>query len=204
VEGARAGARAEAEIAEAFAGRVLDMHVGELNQLFNSMDPAPFRERDLDPRAEEFIVEWARETRSGQRLGLVVRADGAPTTPDDSSMLREAVHEHFRRRARGARIQLRRLFRTGRISLVIALLFALGAMLAGEFITGLIFEHRSTSLIQEGLVIGGWVALWRPMEIFLYDWWPIRAEAKLFDRLSEADVRLAGPSPALRGKTPQS
>jgi len=39
-------------------------------------------------------------------------------------------------------------------------------------------------------VIGGWVALWRPLEIFLYDWWPIRAEAKLHDRLSESDVRL--------------
>jgi hypothetical protein len=29
------------------------------------------------------------------------------------------------------------------------------------------------------LVIGGWVAMWRPMEVFLYDWWPVRAEARL-------------------------
>ena len=33
----------------------LDIHVGELKQLFNAMDPAPFRDRDLDPKAEEFI-----------------------------------------------------------------------------------------------------------------------------------------------------
>jgi hypothetical protein len=26
--------------------------------------------------------------------------------------------------------------------------------------------------------------MWRPIEIFLYEWWPIRAEARLFDRLS--------------------
>ncbi len=39
-------------------------------------------------------------------------------------------------------------------------------------------------------MIGGWVAMWRPLEIFLYDWWPIRAEARLFDRLSAMPVRL--------------
>ena len=42
----------------------LDVHVAESKQLFNAMDAAPFRERDLDPRAEEFIVEWARELRT--------------------------------------------------------------------------------------------------------------------------------------------
>ena len=45
----------------------LDVHVGELRQLFNSLDPAPFRERDLDPDAERFIVEWGRETRAEGR-----------------------------------------------------------------------------------------------------------------------------------------
>jgi hypothetical protein len=39
-------------------------------------------------------------------------------------------------------------------------------------------------------VIGGWVAMWRPLEIFLYDWWPIVAERKLFDRLSTMPVRI--------------
>ncbi len=37
------------------------VRVAELRQLFNAIDPSPFRERDLDPRAEEFIVEWARD-----------------------------------------------------------------------------------------------------------------------------------------------
>jgi hypothetical protein len=32
--------------------------------------------------------------------------------------------------------------------------------------------------------------MWRPLEVFLYDWWPIRAEARLFDRLSAMPVRI--------------
>jgi hypothetical protein len=40
------------------------------------------------------------------------------------------------------------------------------------------------------LVIGGWVAMWRPLEIFLYDWWPIRDERQLYERLSVMPVRV--------------
>ena len=47
-------------------------------------------------------------------------------------------------------------------------------------------HHR----LRESLLIGGWVAMWRPLEVFLYDWWPIRAEARLYDRLAAMPVRI--------------
>jgi hypothetical protein len=105
-------------------------------------------------------------------------------------MLSDAVREYFRRRALATRRQLRQLFRTGRISLVIGLAFLAVAIVLGEFIAGFISKESYAWLAKESLVIGGWVALWRPLEIFLYDWWPIRAEARLYERLSNMDVRL--------------
>jgi hypothetical protein len=44
--------------------------------------------------------------------------------------------------------------------------------------------------MREGFVIGGWVAMWRPLEIFLYDWWPIVVQRRLYERLSGLDVRV--------------
>jgi len=41
--------------------RLIEVRVADLKQLFNAMDPSPFREKDLDPEAEEFIGGWARE-----------------------------------------------------------------------------------------------------------------------------------------------
>ena len=90
------------------------------------------------------------------------------------------------------RRSLRRLFRVGRISLVIGVGFLAVAIAVGEFLAGLLAKESFGWLIKESLVIGGWVALWRPLEIFLYDWWPIRAEAKLYDRLAAMDVRVSG------------
>jgi hypothetical protein len=49
---------------------------------------------------------------------------------------------------------------------------------------------RIGEIVRESLTIGGWVSMWRPLEVFLYDWWPIRNEARLSDRLAAMPVRI--------------
>src|SRR3954469_25293717 len=93
---------------------VIEVHVAELKQLFNAIDPAPFRERDLDPNAEEFIVGWAREAPGDAPLALVVYLDRPAGLPEEATILREAIREFFNRRAQVSRQNLRQLFRRGR------------------------------------------------------------------------------------------
>jgi hypothetical protein len=107
------------------------------------------------------------------------------------------VREHFERCAAGKRRELRQLFRTGRASLLIGLAFLAGAIALAQWLGGLIRHEGYAWLVSESLIIGGWVALWRPMEIFLYDWWPIRADARLFDRLAAMPVSLRGADAAM-------
>ena len=57
---------------------LMEVRVAELRQLFNRIDPSPFRERDLDPGAEEFIVSWAESVPAGKRLALLVHVDRPP------------------------------------------------------------------------------------------------------------------------------
>ena len=168
---------------------VLNLYLADSRQLFNSMDPAPFHQRDLDPSAAAYILDWAREAPDGEVLRLVLHMGRWPTTDEDAALLRKSVHEHFQRRALATRRQLQQLFRVGRYSLLIALVFLGLVIVVGEYIASLISRASVVALIQDSLVIGGWVALWRPLEIFLYDWWPIRAEARLFERLGTMDVR---------------
>jgi hypothetical protein len=185
------------ERAQAAAAHEVRLYLGDLRQLFDSMDPAPFRERDLDPKAAEYIVDSAREAPRGAPLALVVQLGREPGGEATAALLRDAVHEHFGRCAEGKRRELRALFRAGRISLAIGLGFLAVAIALAEYLGELIAHEGYSWMVSESLIIGGWVALWRPMEIFLYDWWPIRAEAKLFDRLASMAVSLHGAqSPA--------
>ena len=174
----------------------LQLYLRETAQLFNSMDPAPFRERDLDPNAEAYIVEWAREAPARAPLALAIVLGRPPAASDDAATLADAVHEYFRQRAVATRARLRWLFRVGRISLLIGLAFVGCTVVVGDYISGIVDKASYGRMIVDALVIGAWVALWRPLEIFLYDWWPIRAEARLFDRLGEMDVRLDAPRDA--------
>jgi len=160
------------------------------------MDPAPFRQRDLDPNAAAYIVDWAEEAPVGQPLAMVVHLGSGAPSEADAATVRESVHEYFQQRAVATRRKLRHLFRVGRYSLLIALVFLGLVIVVGESIASLVSKERYASLIQDSLVIGSWVALWRPLEIFLYDWWPISAEAKLFDRLSQMDVRIRNATAA--------
>jgi hypothetical protein len=45
-------------------------------------------------------------------------------------------------------------------------------------------------VVRESLLIGGWVAMWRPMEILLYEYWDLRREQRIYQRLSRVDVRI--------------
>jgi len=180
------------------AGRI-EVRVAELRRLFNAIDPSPFRQRDLDPAADQFIVDWSRDLPIDQPLALVVYVDGGSESGDDASGLREAVHEFFTQRALGARRALRELFRRGRISLAIGLAALAFSIAVGDVLATYLPPEGFAALLGESVLIGGWVAMWRPLEVFLYDWWPIRADVRLFKRLSAMPVRViyeARPSDA--------
>src|SRR5215475_14050982 len=169
---------------------VIEVHVGELKQLFDAIDPSPFRNRDIDPKAAEFIVGWAKDLPRDASLALVVDLDREAGLPDEPAVLRDAIHEFFRHRAETHRQRLRELFRVGRTSLVIGLAALAGAIALGDFLATLMKGSRIGEIARESLTIGGWVSMWRPLEVFLYDWWPMRNEARLSDRLAAMPVRI--------------
>lgn len=170
---------------------VIEVRVGQLRQLFNAMDPAPFQSRDLDPKAEEFIVAWSKELPRDCPLGLLVHLDRSPGRSDEAATLRDAIHEYFKGRQLAARQRLRALFRRGRISLAIGLAFLVVAMVSSQLLEASIHPRSGfLRVVQESLLIGGWVAMWRPIEIFLYDWWPVRTDARLFSRLAVMPVHI--------------
>ena len=176
--------------------KVIEVHVGELKQLFNAIDPSPFRDKDLDPRAEEFIVGWSKDLPSDAPLALLVYLDRPAGLPDEATLLKDAVQKFFAQRALATRQRLRQLFRIGRTSLIIGVAFLTVSIAVSNFVAHRLRGSSLADVVRESLLIGGWVAMWRPLEVFLYDWWPIRNEARNFDRLAAMPVRIGYKSDA--------
>ncbi len=164
----------------------IEVRLGSSAQLFNSMDPSPFHERDLDRDAEAFIVGWARELPRESRLRILVTLRSAE---DEAlpSRVRDSVRNYFGARETALRRELRLLLEEGRMTLAIGLAF-LGAVLTLARLVPV--DAAWGGIVREGLTICGWVGMWRPIEIHLYRWWPLRREARLHRRLAEAEVEV--------------
>ena len=175
---------------DAPAGDSIEVRIAEISQLFQSLDPFPFRDKDLDKEAEEFIVSWARELPAEQPLKIIVHLPEAQASTPEARELGAALTRYFGYRARVISLDLKELFRVGRRALVIGVTVLSFSVIAGQTIAASVSPHPIGRVVEESLLIFGWVANWRPIEIFLYDWWPIVRRRNLYLRLAAAQVEL--------------
>lgn len=175
---------------EAATAHRIEIRIRELSQLFNSMDPTPFHHQDLDPDAEEFILSWAHEHPREGELEILIHLTGGAAPADGEAIVGEALGNYFSYRAEHMQREFRQLMQRGRSSLLIGLGFLAVCLLAAEQI-GRLDNGTFTTILRESVIIGGWVAMWRPLEIFLYDWWPLIQRQRLFEKLARAEVRIA-------------
>ena len=168
--------------------RVIELELRDMSQLFNSMDPSPLENKDLNDDVEEFIVFSSEEYRPDQALTLRIYLQEWPVE-DPTEVVRTSIHNYFAYRANLSRLAFRRLMRRGRTSLLIGLLFLAACLITSKLLLGDL-EGTWARIVRESLTIAGWVAMWRPMEIYLYDWWPLRRKSRLYQKLSQIPVQL--------------
>lgn len=166
------------------------IRLNSVSQLFNSFDPSPFREKDLDSDAEEFIVGWVRELPHNAPFTLAVRLPPEEAARPEAAGIGEAIANYFDYRARMIDRELRELFRIGRRSLLIGLVVLAACLTASQTLAPLLPGATAARIVEESLIIVGWVANWRPIEIYLYAWWPIRRRAALYRRIAATPVRV--------------
>lgn len=168
---------------------LIELKVTELSQLFNSMDPSPFHERDLDHNAEQFILSWAQEYPRRAALKLLVHLGRIPDgIADPQAMIGESVRHYFEYRADMVRRELRQLLKEGRIALVIGIAFLALCELLAQVLPAT--QDTWHGMLRQGLTIIGWVAMWRPLEIYLYRWWPVLRLEQAYRNLSSMQVEV--------------
>ncbi len=176
--------------ASANAGQI-EVRVEKVAQLFHTLDPFPFRDRDLDTEAEEFIVGCSRELPRAQPIKIVVHLPAAEAQSEHGRELGHALRRYFEYRADTVTNDLKELFRIGRYSLLIGVVVLALCIGAGRLVVVALGDNDFARFINEGLIILGWVANWRPIDIFFYQWWPLVRRRRLYRRLAGAEVILS-------------
>lgn len=165
----------------------IDVRIQHIGQLFDSLEPSPFREneKELSRAAEDYIVDVADEYGRAAPLRLIVHAP--VSIKPHAAELTHAVHAHFEFAHVQCRRRYRRRMRIGR-TLLIAGIAVLGIALLLRALLGVPGDRATIAAIGEGLLILGWVAMWRPLEILLFERLENHQDGALFQRLARIPV----------------
>jgi len=164
----------------------IKVRVATIDQVFNAMDPTPLEERTLNSEVADWIEEWAEDLGGDKPLTIEIHlTEGTAGSRGDA--VARGLHNHFEYREWQVGRQLGKLLREGRISLLIGLV-ALTVFISLSRLIGA-DANPVLDVVHEGLTVLGWVSMWKPLQIFLYEWWPIRRERTACRRLAEAEVR---------------
>ena len=170
----------------------IQVRVATVEGIFNPMDPTPLEERSLNQEVADCIEEWAEDFDKDHEITVEIYvADGRLAGREGA--ITNGLHNHFEYREWQSGRQLSKLLREGRISLLIGIGAITGFNLLSKAIRS--STNPVIEIIHEGLSVLGWVSMWKPMEIFLYEWWPIRRERRACRRLAEAHVTFPAVAP---------
>lgn len=168
---------------------LIELSLNKIGQLYNSFDPSPFHEKELDSDADAYIVSAVREIGADKPIKLVIDLPPEELKAPGAADIERAIRNHFGYRLQTARRDLRHELQRGRTSLFIGLAF-LAACMAGREVALTFVPSAIQRILSEGLLIIGWVAMWGPLEVFLYGWWPIIGRRRILERLAVIDVEL--------------
>jgi len=172
---------------------VIDVRIPRVESLFETLDPSPFHERDLDPRAIDYILGWAQEYPAGTAFLLRFHLPDTEAARAAASDIGPAIRMNFGYWIESVERDRRELFRRGRRYLAIGLTVLALSTLIRKALPALLGDTPVAGFLAEGLYILGWVSNWKPLEIFLYDWWPLYRRLGLYRRLAAAQVQIVAP-----------
>jgi len=166
---------------------VIEMVVSNFNELFDERDPSPFRLKDLHDEVVEYIVASAKELPL-RRIGKIkIFFQNEKSLEGVQELTTAAIHSYFQYETEIMSKKIREVLSNGVKSLLIGTVFLTTSVLVSSSV------HSSNEsfwniFMKEGLILLGWVSMWKPIDVFLYEWWPLVEVKKIYSILSEIDV----------------
>ena len=168
---------------------LIEIKLSSVMQLFNSFDPAPFHEKELDSAAEHYIVDTVSDFPKKTRLKIVIYLPPDIATTERAMKIPAAIHNHFQYKMLVSDRKFRTHFRHGRITLLIGLSFLTIALVARQYVSTL-ENHIVAQLFADALLIIGWAAMWEPITVLLYELWPIIQMKKTYEKISTLEIEV--------------
>lgn len=162
----------------------IELRIQKLEQLFDTLDPAPFHDKALDRNVDAYLIESAAEYSVGTPLKVVIYAPAELAV--QISDIERAIHAHFALATQQAERRHRRRRAVGRLALFAGLAILVLALSLRSWLKSV--SNPFAEAFSEGLMILAWVALWRPIETIGFDSWEAMQQRRLLAKLAQVPV----------------
>lgn len=156
--------------------------------LFDRKDPSPMRGRDLNEDVESYILDSLREIPPRFETSLKVTFRKGTAEQYDHKKVSEAIANYFKFSIYTLNLSFKHKIKRGFQALFVGLSFLFTCIYLSHFIEDK--KEIFWNAVHEGLIVIGWVSMWHPVQIFLYEWWPIITEQKLTERAVNLDIQI--------------
>ncbi|MDH5580357.1 MAG: hypothetical protein OEY33_00480 [Bdellovibrionales bacterium] len=165
----------------------IELNINRYEQLYDKKDPNPYRKRDLDEDVVEYITSSYFEVGEG-KVGKLRIFHQDDLTVEDINEMKDAIHEYFEYRTHITKVNIKYTLKTGYKSLSIGLIFLVITILSSKYLN--LQDKVINSFLKELLLLIGWVSMWKPINIFLYEWWPFSKNKKMHLSFSSIPIEI--------------
>lgn len=169
---------------------LVEVRVKDPMQLFDARDPAPFRARDLDEDFEEYIISSVKELHRSTPFKIEILV-GKPEASDlSSAVIVESISSYFSYREERKAQELKSFLRRSQLYFAIGAAILVLCIGIAQWMHGLA-PSPAIAIFREGVVIFGWVSLWKPIELILFDWIPLYESLRLLRRIRNCEINVS-------------
>lgn len=166
---------------------IIEMGIEEPFDLYDDKDPSVLNLRDFRKEVQNYIIESIEEIPKSKKIKINIYFDKFSDDIAEVENLRQSFFDFFafetKLRVHQIRIKIKRGFK----SLAVGICFLFFCIIAAHFL-GYSNKSLLSELFVEGLTVLGWVSLWTPLQVFLYEIWPLLENIKNFKRVLISSV----------------
>lgn len=167
---------------------IIDVDLDAYSDLFNDWDFAPFRKKDIEPELQAYLEDCAEDIPLKYDLILRMHLPNAVHDLVKEKAVRAGVENYFRFMAVLEKKRIRLSRRKTMKYVLLAFVFLTFAYLIEVDMNRL---ELVSKILQEGILVGGWVFTWEAFSEVFFETREIRRVVKQYERFLSAELRFA-------------
>ncbi|MCX5493899.1 hypothetical protein OSH11_04225 [Kaistia dalseonensis] len=171
----------------------VDLYLSDIHNFFQTPEVDPFLGDNIEASGIDQLMDTLNARRRGHKRlsSITIHLPAAMIMADLPARTRAAIDIYCNTQIRLAVQKKREVWLEGWRALRIGSVFwivCLGLSLLSEQLFSI--HGGFGRLFSEGFIIAGWVGLWRPAELLLYEWRPYRREIELYEAIKRMQLRI--------------